>query len=158
MQAEVIAAIIALVGVILSAIISFVVARQTTRFNYKHLFAETVSQSRNKWLNDMREYVSQLLSNARRIFYKNVTNENVVEICNEYDECKFQILMRLNLEEKYHRKLHFLILALEDLIGTNQKANVTEDDFKLIELEIINTSRSIFKEEWEKVKREAKGE
>lgn len=157
-MAEVIAALIGLVGVFLGIIISYIVSRWTKKYNYTQLYAETVSQSRNKWLNDMREYVSQLLSNKRRLFYGNVIDDNVIEVCNRYDECKFQILMRLNLKEEYHRQLNALILALDDIVGIEQNGNATEEDFKPIELGIIKVSQFIFKEEWEKVKKEAKGE
>ena len=48
MEPEVIAAIIALAGVILSTAISLIIGFWSKRYNYHHLFAETVSQSRNR--------------------------------------------------------------------------------------------------------------
>lgn len=61
--------------------------------------AETVSQSRNIWLNEMREYISEMLANKRRIVYGNINEKSLVEIFNKYDACKFQVLMRLNIKE-----------------------------------------------------------
>lgn len=83
------------------------------RYNYHHLFAETVSQSRNKWLNEMREYISEMLANKRRMVYGNVDEMSAVEICNKYDTCKFQVLMRLNINESDHRQLRALIIELD---------------------------------------------
>ena len=99
MEPEVIAAIIALAGVILSTAISLIIGFWGKRYNYHHLFAETVSQSRNTWLNEMREYIAEMLANKRRIGYGNIDENLVVEICNKYDTCKFQVLMRLNINE-----------------------------------------------------------
>ena len=65
MEPEVIAAIIALSGVILSIGISFIVSLWTRRYNYNQLFAETVSESRNKWLNEMRDFISTMLAEAQ---------------------------------------------------------------------------------------------
>ena len=66
MSPEVIEALIAVLGVLVSVAVSCVVSFWGKKYNYHHLFAETVSQSRNRWLNEMREYVSDMLANKRR--------------------------------------------------------------------------------------------
>lgn len=65
MDSEVIAAIIALSGAILSVGISIIISLWTRRYNYNQLFAETVSESRNKWLNEMRGFISTMLAEAQ---------------------------------------------------------------------------------------------
>lgn len=65
MDSEVIAAIIALSGAILSIGISLIISLWTRRYNYNQLFAETVSESRNKWLNEMRDFISTMLAEAQ---------------------------------------------------------------------------------------------
>lgn len=157
MDAEVIAAIIALVGVVLSTAISLIIGFWGKRYNYHHLFAETVSQSRNKWLNEMREYISEMLANKRRMVYGNVDEMSAVEICNKYDTCKFQVLMRLNINESDHRQLRALIIEL-DGYGVQKLGQTAVKQYETTELEIIEISRKILKEEWDKVKLESKGE
>lgn len=147
-------ALIALGGVFLSAFVSYLVSVKTTRYNYKQLFAETVSQSRNKWLNEMREYVSDMLANKRREIYGNCNDNNCVEVCNKYDSCKFQVIMRLNKSESDHRQLRALIEALDGFTAT--KGSLKE--YELTEQAILEISTRIFKDEWEKVKIEAKGD
>ena len=44
MSVEEKAALIALVGVLVSAFVSWLVSKKTIKYNYKELFAETVSQ------------------------------------------------------------------------------------------------------------------
>ena len=157
MEPKVIAAIIALAGVILSTAISLIIGFWGKRYNYHHLFAETVSQSRNKWLNEMREYISEMLANKRRIVYGNVDEKSVVEICNKYDTCKFQVLMRLNINESDHRQLRALIIEL-DGYGAQKLGQTAVKQYEATELAIIEISRKILKEEWDKVKLESKGE
>lgn len=157
MAPEVIAAIIAVAGVLVSVFVSFVVSFWGKRYNYHHLFAETVSQSRNKWLNEMREYISEMLANKRRMVYGNIDEKSVVEICNKYDTCKFQVLMRLNGNESDHRQLKALILSLDNF-DDKTKANGNLEKYKVAEQAILELSTRIFKDEWEKVKEEAKGE
>ena len=157
MEPEVIAAIIALAGVILSTAISLIIGFWGKRYNYHHLFAETVSQSRNKWLNEMREYISEMLANKRRMVYGNTDEKSVVEICNKYDTCKFQVLMRLNINESDHRQLRTLIIEL-DGYGAQKLGQKAVKQYEATELAIIEISRKILKEEWDKVKLESKGE
>lgn len=157
MDPKVIAAIIALAGVILSTAISLIIGFWGKRYNYHHLFAETVSQSRNKWLNEMREYISEMLANKRRMVYGNVDEMSAVEICNKYDTCKFQVLMRLNINESDHRQLRALIIEL-DGYGVQKLGQKAVKQYEATELAIIEISRKILKEEWDKVKLESKGE
>lgn len=157
MEPEVIAAIIAFAGVILSTVISLIIGFWGKRYNYHHLFAETVSQSRNKWLNEMREYISEMLANKRRMVYGNVDEMSAVEICNKYDTCKFQVLMRLNINESDHRQLRALIIEL-DGYGVQKLGQTAVKQYEATELAIIEISRKILKEEWDKVKLESKGE
>lgn len=157
MDPKVIAAIIALAGVILSTAISLIIGFWGKRYNYHHLFAETVSQSRNKWLNEMREYISEMLANKRRMVYGNTDEKSVVEICNKYDTCKFQVLMRLNINESDHRQLRTLIIEL-DGYGAQKLGQKAVKQYEATELAIIEISRKILKEEWDKVKLESKGE
>lgn len=157
MDPEVIAAIIAVAGVLVSVFVSFVVSFWGKRYNYHHLFAETVSQSRNKWLNEMREFVSDMLANKRREIYGNCNDQNCIDVCNKYDTSKFQVLMRLNGNESDHRQLKTLILSL-DGFDCNTKANGNLEKYKVAEQAILELSTRIFKDEWEKVKIEAKGE
>lgn len=157
MSEDIKTAIIALVGVLISAFISFVVALWGKRYNYHQLFAETVSQSRNKWLNEMREYISGMLANKRRMVHGNTNDDNIIEIANRYDECKFQVLIRLNTSESEHRELRALIMQLDNL-PCGQLASADLNTYEAIELAIVEISRRMLKEEWEKVKLESKGE
>lgn len=140
MDSEVIAAIIALSGAILSIGISLFISLGTSRYNYNKLFAKTVSESRNKWLNEMRGFISTMLAEVKPSHDKQ---------SNKYWKARNEIMLRLNLNEPLHLMLKNEILQLDN--GKDGK------DDKTVE-KIILISQSLLKEEWEKVKKEAKGE
>lgn len=156
MDSEVIAAIIALSGAILSIGISLIISLWTRRYNYNQLFAETVSESRNKWLNEMRGFISTMLAEVKN----SCSLGKGKEICKnadyqfksadtrtkEYWKARNEIMLRLNLNEPLHLMLKNEILQLD-----NGKDNKTIEN-------IISISQLLLKEEWEKVKKEAKGE
>lgn len=137
-------ALIALGGVFLSAFVSYLVSIKTTRYNYKQLFAETVSQSRNKWLNVMREFISTILEVAK----KECASSKEPVTSDKYLKARAEILLRLNMKESLH-------ILLENEIEKLDHANSNNVDD--ISRKILTISRTILKEEWEKVKAEAKG-
>ena len=140
MDSEVIAAFIALGGVILSVGISFIVSLWTRRYNYNQLFAETVSESRNKWLNEMRDSISTMLAEAQ------FPNPKPRTFTKKYWKTRNEVILRLNLNEPLHLMLKNEILNLDN----NGNKKTIEN--------IISISQLLLKEEWEKVKKEAKGE
>lgn len=149
-----IGAVIAFCGVVLSTGISFIVALGTKRYNYNQLFAETVSQSRNKWLNEMRSFISAMLAEVQNPFpaSKNsdgTEQQNATIRTNKYWKARNQIILRLNITETLQDSLYREILKL-DCVNNSDKEQTIQN--------IIALSQLLLKDEWEKVKKEAKGE
>lgn len=136
-------ALCTLIAAVISAVVSWLVAKKTIRYNYKELFAETVSQSRNKWLNEMRAFISSMLAEAKRPPEEPTDNRT-----NAYWKARDEILLRLNLNEPLH-----IVLAKEIYDLDLPSADIDDISNKIIEI-----SQQLLKEEWEKVKKEAKGE
>lgn len=136
-------ALCTLIAAVISAVVSWLVAKKTIRYNYKELFAETVSQSRNKWLNEMRAFISSMLAEAKR-----PSDESTDNRTNAYWKARNQILLKLNLNEPLH-----IMLAKEIYDLDLPSADIDDISNKIIEI-----SQQLLKEEWEKVKKEAKGE
>ena len=128
--------LIGLIGVVVGSIGTYF----TLKYQYRQLFAETVSKSRNKWLNEMRENISEMLAEACKAGdgYKS----------DKYYKAKNQVLLRLNTKEPLHLMLKQQIELLEQCNSQN---------YKNIEKNIIDISEVLLKREWERVKREAKG-
>ena len=135
---------------IIAAVVSMITSNITTRFSYKQLFAETVSKSRNKWLNEMRDFISTMLTEVQKhCSNKNAQDNDSIsahhERTSDYWKARNEIMLRLNLNEPLHLMLKNEILNLDN-----------NSDEKTIE-NIIAISQTLLKEEWEKVKKEARG-
>ena len=132
-------ALIGFVGAIVGALFTVAVTKMN---NYN----QSVSQCRNKWLNDMRENISKMLAYKKAL--DDAENaEKQIELKREYEYAKNQTLLRLNLSENKHILLK---LAIEEFDSLQSYSEETAR-------KIAEISRSILKEEWEKVKYEAKG-
>ena len=146
MSDEAKAALIALVGVLFSTLLSLFVSKKTIQYSYKDLFAKTVSQSRNRWLNEMRSFISSMLAEVKNPSNKQKSNKT--DRTNAYWKARNQILLRLKLNEPLH-----IMLAKEIYDLDLPSADIDDISNKIIEI-----SQHLLKEEWEKVKKEAKGE
>ena len=140
-------ALIGLIGGLIGSLITLIIGLLTTRFSYNNLFADTVSKSRNNWINIWRDELSNFLAIADMLRHETTTKK----ACNEYHIAKNKIIMRLNLNEKRHQEVYLLInkIAYEEPLG--------DDDYKVAKEALMAVSRDLLKEEWERVKLEAKG-
>lgn len=107
MSNEVIVALIAASGVIITAGITLVGYIFTKRHNKKVIYNQTVSERRNIWLNEMREYISGMLAQAD-------ISQNKDNMPMEYYKAKNQVLLRLNLIEPLHKMLSQQIESLDN--------------------------------------------
>lgn len=146
MEAEDIIALVAVIASFVTIIVTVITSSRTHRFNYKELFAKTVSESRNEWLKQMRDYISQMLAEASGC----ANNHGSAHKSKEYYKARNEVMLRLNITEVDH-----LILKkhIEDLDECN-----SDSELIVIRDDIIDISNKILKDEWEKVKSEAKGE
>ncbi len=155
MDSETTSALIALAGVVFSVIVSFIVSMATTRFNYKQLFAETVSKNRMEWINVWRENISTFLACAE-VLHKPSSTAPSGSRAQKEDEIRFKlyharamITSRLNMEEELHKIMFSAINTLD--WSPNNKEFAAQREY------ILETARQILKPEWERVKHEAKG-
>lgn len=149
-------ALIGLIGGLIGSLITLIIGLLTTRFSYNNLFADTVSKSRNNWINTWRDELSNFLAIADMLRHETTTKKECneheyIELLKEYHIAKNKIIMRLNLNEKRHQEVYLLInkIAYEEPLG--------DDDYKVAKEALMAVSRDLLKEEWERVKLEAKG-
>lgn len=149
-------AICTLVGAIVGALIGFIASTLTLRYNYKKLYAETVSKNRMEWINIWRENLAIFLSCARILHLpsdsadkKTSDDKNIIDIKKQMYQAQAMITTRLNLAESSHQLIYAAILEI-DTSSTNKNFN---KQCAYIE----ETARNILKPEWERVKDEAKG-
>jgi hypothetical protein len=135
----------ALAGVVLGSMGTYL----TLHFNYKQLYAETVSQNRMDWINVWRENVSVFLACAEILHKHSKPSDKLIEVEQEMYKARGMIVSRLNLSESNH-------VAMLALIN-NFTLQTTDEDFKYQKESVLAVARKILKPEWERVKKEAKG-
>lgn len=142
--------IVAFIGGIIGSAITFIVGIFTLRFNYRQLYAQTVSSTREKWLCILRENLSKFISCAEILNYGklNFCKKSVCEKEKELLEAKAMILSRLNLAEEKHLALYYAINTLSYNSNVNFEA---QKDC------VMKSARILMKDEWELVKAEARG-
>ena len=141
-----------LIGAVIGAVISGVLSVLILRFNYRQVYAEIVSKSRDEWLGQMRDHLSKLLAEIRKSTIENTDRAKAnwrIQLSNDYYNAKFQLFLRLNEKEPLHSVLKH---EIEELEG---KAIDEIDD---AEKRILAIARTVLKIEWDRVRQEAKGE
>lgn len=142
----------ALIGALIGAFLSAIATYFTLRFNYRQLFAETVSKNRMDWINVWRENVSKFLACAEILH----THTKKDDDCNELIGCEKEllesramILTRLNTTERDHVLMYGAITQID--------YTPSSTSFYAQQVAIIELAQKILKPEWERVKMEAKG-
>ena len=144
-------------GIVVTTAIGIWNAINHYRTNKKTAFINTVTSERVKWLDKLRDNISRFcgLTHAwTRSKIQDTPKE--IEILSEIDTVRY--LIRLQLNPKFENGQPNVDKQIEDLIA--EIPNLT-DDRRRDELDaainrLIETSQSLLKVEWEKVKSEAK--
>lgn len=138
--------IAALVGALIGSLVPFL----TLRFNYRQLYAETVSKNRMDWINVWRENISNFLACAETLRNNcSCTNDEILKIEKEMYLARGMVVSRLNLNEKDHQAM--LVLMNSFVVNCSDKDFVNQREA------ILALARKILKPEWERLKDEARG-
>lgn len=143
--------IFTLIGALVGSFATILIGILSNRFSYKNLFAETISKSRNNWINIWRDEIANFLAIADILrFEKEKTEDNYIELMKEYHLAKNKIIMRLNMNEKRPQEVYLLInkIAYEE---------IDDEKYKVLKESLIAVTQDLLKNEWERVKLEARG-
>jgi len=142
------------IGIILTFIIGvwniFINYRQSRRTG----FINTVTSERVKWMEKLRQNISTFCGLTYNWCYSALEGKpEGTEVLKEIDKLRHLIRLQLNPDpnSKLERKIEELIDKIPDLTHISRR-----DDLNSSLDELIMTSQSLLKEEWEKVKEESK--
>ena len=141
--------IVAVLKGALASGITFLGTYLLLKYNYKKLFAETISKSRNEWINQFRNEIITFLSLNDMFRTKGKIIDDEKE--KEWHSKRNMLLMRLNQSEELHQKLY---CQIQEISFPNE---LNDQEYLKLKNELMITAKSILKEEWERVKAEAKG-
>lgn len=140
------AAIIAVCGVILSAFSAFVTGRRS-------VYISSVTAERSKWIEKLRSNIAELLQVCAAINNETQASQAYDEKRNKADGLISLISLQLNPADEGGIDKN-LIAHLRVLVDTTEKSG---DEFRKEEKKFVRHSQFMLKEEWEKVKAEARG-
>ena len=142
------------VGIILTFVIGvwniFINYRQSRRTG----FINTVTSERVKWIEKLRQNISTFCGLTYNWSYSQLEGKpEETEILRETDKLRHLIRLQLNPDpdSKLERKIEELIERIPELTHIDRR-NELRDSLD----ELIKTSQSLLKEEWDKVKAESK--
>lgn len=140
------AAIIAVCGVIFSAFSAFVTGRRS-------VYISSVTAERSKWIEKLRSNIAELLQVCAAINNETTSDKAYNENRNKADGLISLISLQLNPADEDGIDKN-LIAHLGILVAA---ADNPEGEFRKEEKKFVRHSQFMLKEEWEKVKSEARG-
>ncbi len=147
---SIIAACTALAAVIVGPIVSFKIAK-------RQISASTVTISRQRWINDLRDAIADFNAKASMIYSlarNNYADEHSIPRIEEMVQLNYKIELLINPNEEDHARLAQLVtnIASSLRLAKVKKANIdTNLDEK--QGELISLSQKILKREWKRVKK-----
>ena len=143
-----------LLGALIGAALTFFASWLLLRFQYRQLFAQTVSSNRMEWINVWRENISVFLARAEILNRYNCCaakckNKTLLTYEKELLEARNMITSRLNMNEELHKLMFKAINQIS--LQTPDKEFAPKREY------ILELAREILKPEWERVKNEARG-
>lgn len=140
------AAVIAVCGVIFSAFSAFVTGR-------KSVYISSVTAERSKWIDKLRSNIAKLLQVCASINNETPSSQPYDKKRNEADHLISLISLQLNPADEDGIDQN-LIAHLRILVNASRKS---AEEFRKEEEKFVRHSQFMLKEEWEKVKSEARG-
>ena len=147
-------AIDTIIGAILGGIIGFIASWLTLKYNYKRLFAETVSSNRMEWINMFRDEFATIVGVICILKNCKPTSDDCFREILGAEQARARLLTRLNMHTDRQGNEYNKVFAerLKSLSFYDVKQVSDEDIQKLTEL-----AGKILEHEWQRVKNEAKG-
>ncbi len=143
MSAEVEAAIIALFGVLISLIVSLYVSQ-------KAVFINSVTVERSKWIDKLRENLAEFLRTCSSILLE--TDKQSPEFKEKQSKADGLIAL-IKLQLNPNDEIDGNII---EFLGKLPEAAEKGENYRKLENKFIGHCQFLIKEEWEKVKSEAK--
>lgn len=139
------------VGIIASLILGIWNIINSFLINKKSVFINSVTSERIKWIGKLRENISRFCGLTWLWVLtpnKDFEPKDKQEIIKEIDTLRMMIKLQLNPDGVYDKKIIELLDHIPDLEVHSQVSSAIN--------ELIHTTQFLLKEEWEKVKEEAK--
>jgi hypothetical protein len=145
-----------IVGIVATALVGLWNLWTNVKNNKKTAFINTVTSERVKWLEKLRHNISSFAGLTHTWTRNSCTPDEAREIQKEIDKLRYLIRLQLNPKEKngepnVDKRIEKLIADIPNLTDESQR-----EKLDLAMEKLIIDSQELLKNEWEKVKKEAK--
>lgn len=141
--------LITLVGIIVSLVVGFTGLYISFQNSKKTIFINSVTASRAKWIDTLRNNIAEYCGLAFQIFQSTI--EEKLKKMDRLQQLRFLIKLQLNRSDSFD----LLVIEKIDSISYHvydDSRDVTESEINLL----INLTQDLLKLEWEGVKEESK--
>jgi len=131
-------------------VLTFIIAVFSIIINKRNIFINSVTFERVKWISDLRENISSFVGLTHHwIMSNDKEGQKSNEILKDIDKLRYLIKLQLNPEGKYDQEIIKCIETLPQVVYDLPK-------FREESQKLINNTQDLLKQEWEKVKKEAR--
>lgn len=144
-----------IIGAVLGGVIGFIASWLTLKYNYKRLFAETVSSNRMDWINKFRDEFAIIIGTIQILKNSEPPYSDYRADILQAEQARMRLLTRLNMHtERLGNEYNEVFAERLGSLSFYAPEQVSEDDIQ----KLIQLARKILESEWQRVKKEAKGE
>jgi hypothetical protein len=144
---------IALTGIALTFFVSVANLIYSLRNNRRTTFVNTVTTSRLRWINSVRDEVSEFIAVTARLSDSSAQPEKIGELLLQRDTLLHRIALHLNPMDAADQKIKTLALRARELSEKREAA----EELPATLIELRDATGNYLKKEWNRVKDESIG-
>ncbi|HVU45870.1 MAG TPA: hypothetical protein VHD85_07085 [Terracidiphilus sp.] len=144
---------IAIIGIAITFVVSVANLVYSIRNNTRTVFVNTVTNSRLKWIDSLRDEISAFIAVSNRLAESIHSTSDVRSLQLQRDTLLHQIALHLNPRDYEDQRIRLLAERACELTTRHEK--IAELSTALIELR--DATGNYLKKEWNRVKIESKG-
>jgi hypothetical protein len=145
--------LIALIGITLTFFVSVANLIYSLRNNKRTTFVNTVTTSRLKWINSIRDAVSEFIAVTTRLSDQSVQTEKMGELLLQRETLLHRIVLHLNPSDEEDLRIKMIALRAREL---SEHGDV-KGELPAVLTELRDATSAYLKKEWNRVKDESVG-
>jgi hypothetical protein len=144
---------VAIVGIALTFLVSIANLIYSLRNNNRTIFVNTVSTSRLKWIDSLRDKVSEFMAVSTQLADSARRSSDMRSQVLERDTLLHEIVLHLNPKDKEDQRIRLFADHVCELTTNHEKAS----ELSAALMELRDATGAYLKKEWNRVKQESAG-